>query len=203
MIGIIDYKIGNLANVANAVAKLGGEAKITDDINILNDCSAIILPGVGAFEDAIKALNNNGMTEFLNGWVKSGKYLLGICLGMQLFFKKSYENGVWDGLGYIKGDIVMFDTKLKVPHMGWNSVKINKPDRIAQGINDGDYVYFVHSYYAKTPDFKDVVLYCDYEIPFPAVVRKDNIIGMQFHPEKSSAAGRTLLKNFLEMTKRC
>lgn len=201
MIGIIDYKIGNLANVKNAVKKLGYDAVITDDIDVLGKCSALILPGVGAFEDGIKALREYKMVGFLNDWVSHGGYLLGICLGMQLLFDKSYENGVWDGLGYIKGDIVLFETKLKVPHMGWNSLAINNNDDIAKGINNGDYVYFVHSYYAKTPNFNDVVLYSEYEVPFPAVVRKGNVIGMQFHPEKSSSVGRILLKNYLEMSK--
>lgn len=201
MIGIIDYKIGNLANVKNAVQKLGYEAVISDDINVLGSCASLILPGVGAFEDGIQALHEYKMVDFLNDWVNSGKYLLGICLGMQLLFDKSYENGIWDGLGYIKGDIVLFETKLKVPHMGWNNLVLNKKDDIAKGINPGDYVYFVHSYYAKTSDFNDVVLYSEYEVPFPAVVRKGNVIGMQFHPEKSSAVGRILLKNYLEMSK--
>ncbi|NMC56994.1 MAG: imidazole glycerol phosphate synthase subunit HisH [Eubacteriaceae bacterium] len=201
MIGIIDYKIGNLANVKNAIQKLGYEAVISDDINVLGKCASLILPGVGAFEDGIKALHEYKMVDFLNDWVDKGKYLLGICLGMQLLFDKSYENGVWDGLSYIKGDIVLFETKLKVPHMGWNSLMLNKNDEIANGIHDGDYVYFVHSYYAKTSDFNDVVLYSEYEVPFPAVVRKGNVIGMQFHPEKSSDVGRILLKNYLEMSK--
>lgn len=201
MIGIIDYKIGNLANVKNAVQKLGYEAVISDDIDVLGKCASLILPGVGAFEDGIKALHEYKMVDFLNDWVSNGKYLLGICLGMQLLFDKSYENGVWDGLGYIKGDIVVFETKLKVPHMGWNNLVLNKNDDIAKGIKPGDYVYFVHSYYAKTPDFNDVVLYSEYEVPFPAVVRKGNVIGMQFHPEKSSDVGKILLKNYLEMSK--
>ncbi|MEL7569250.1 MAG: imidazole glycerol phosphate synthase subunit HisH [Eubacteriaceae bacterium] len=201
MIGIIDYKIGNLANVKNAVQKLGYEAVISDDIDVLNKCASLILPGVGAFEDGIKALHEYKMVDFLNNWVNSGKYLLGICLGMQLLFDKSFENGVWEGLGYIKGDIVVFETKLKVPHMGWNNLVLNKNDDIAKGINPGDYVYFVHSYYAKTANFNDVILYSEYEVPFPAVVRKGNVIGMQFHPEKSSDVGRILLKNYLEMSK--
>jgi glutamine amidotransferase len=201
MIGIIDYKLGNLANVHNAIKKLGYESLISNDIHMLSKCSGLILPGVGAFEDGITALYEYKLVDFLNDWVNSNHYLLGICLGMQLLFEKSYENGIWDGLSYIKGDIVRFETKLKVPHMGWNDVIIHQNDDIVTDIQNGDYVYFVHSYYAKTPNFDDVVLYSNYEINFPAVVRKGNIIGMQFHPEKSSKTGKILLKNYLEMTK--
>jgi glutamine amidotransferase len=201
MIGIIDYKLGNLANVYNAIKKLGYDAIISNDIDILNNCSGLILPGVGAFEDGIKALHEYKLIEFLDDWVSRNNYLLGICLGMQLLFEKSYENGIWEGLKYIRGDIVRFETKLKVPHMGWNSIALHNNDTIANGIKDGDYVYFVHSYYAKTPNFDDVILYSNYEVDFPAVVRKGNVIGMQFHPEKSSKTGKILLKNYLEMAK--
>lgn len=201
MIGIIDYKLGNLANVYNAIKKLGYDAIISNDIDTLNNCSGLILPGVGAFEDGIKALHEYKLIDFLDDWVSRNNYLLGICLGMQLLFEKSYENGIWEGLKYIQGDIVRFETKLKVPHMGWNSITLHNNDTIANGIKDGDYVYFVHSYYAKTPNFDDVILYSNYEVDFPAVVRKGNVIGMQFHPEKSSKTGKILLKNYLEMAK--
>ena len=200
MIGIIDYDIGNLANVHNAIAALGYQSIISPDKDVLKNCDALILPGVGAFEDGIAALKNRELIAFLGDWVKKDNFLLGICLGMQLLFDKSYENGVWSGLGYLPGDIMRFETELKVPHMGWNSLIKNRDDRIIDDIQEGEYVYFVHSYYAVEKNATDVVFYTEYGIRFPAVVRRGNVIGMQFHPEKSAATGKKLLKNYLEMT---
>lgn len=201
MIGIIDYKIGNLANVCHAVGKAGYDAVISDELPVLRRCSGLILPGVGAFEDGIAALKQCGMVDFLNDWVQKGNYLLGICLGMQLMYEKSYENGVWDGLGYLRGDIVRFEGKMKIPHMGWNSLHHHRADALTEGVEEGDYVYFVHSYYAKVPDFDQVLMYANYGVRFPAVVREGNVIGMQFHPEKSASTGKILLENYLRHLK--
>ncbi len=141
------------------------------------------------------------MIDFLNDWVQAGNYLLGICLGMQLMYEKSYENGTWRGLGYLRGDIVRFEGDMKIPHMGWNTLHHHKTDALTRGIDEGDYVYFVHSYYAKVPDFDQVLMYSDYAVNFPAIVRSENVIGMQFHPEKSAKVGKILLENCLRMLK--
>lgn len=199
MIGIIDYGAGNLRNVYNALNRLGYESVITNDTEVLKNCEKLIIPGVGAFEDGMKGLRENNLISFLNDWVKEGKYLLGICLGMQLLFDKSYEMGEHDGLGFIKGDVVPFDIpkSYKVPHMGWNELVINRADNIVKDINNGEYVYFVHSYHADKMNDEDLIAYSKYHYNVPAVVRHGNVIGMQFHPEKSDKTGTKLLLNYL------
>ena len=199
MIGIIDYGAGNLRNVYNALNRLGYESIITNDTEVLKNCEKLIIPGVGAFEDGMKGLIENNLISFLNDWVKDGKYLLGICLGMQLLFDKSYEMGEHEGLGFIKGDVVPFDIpkSYKVPHMGWNELIINRADNIVKGITNGEYVYFVHSYHADNMNDEDLIAYSDYHYNVPAVVRHGNVIGMQFHPEKSDKTGTKLLLNYL------
>ncbi len=203
MIAIIDYGLGNLNSVYKALERLGCEAKITSDFEEINNSRAIILPGVGAFHDAMDNLNQTGLIDCIKQNVESGKPLLGICLGMQLLYEKSYEDGEWEGLGFLKGEIVKFEEDLKVPHMGWNQLKINKDhkdDEILKYVEEGDYVYFVHSYYAKS-DFNEVLAYADYGVKVPGIVSKDNVYGMQFHPEKSGETGLNLLKAFGEMIK--
>ena len=199
MIGIIDYGAGNLRNVYNTLNRLGYESVITNDTEVLKNCEKLIIPGVGAFEDGMKGLRENNLISFLNDWVKDGKYLLGICLGMQLLFDKSYEMGEHDGLGFIKGDVVPFDIpkSYKVPHMGWNELIINQTDNIVKDVNNGEYVYFVHSYHADKMDDEDLIAYSEYHYNVPAVVRHGNVIGMQFHPEKSDKTGTKLLLNYL------
>lgn len=199
MIGIIDYGAGNLRNVYNALNRLGFESVITNDINVLRTCEKLIIPGVGAFEDGMKGLRENDLVPFLKDWVKDGKYLLGICLGMQLLFDKSYEMGEHEGLGFIKGDVVPFDIpkSYKVPHMGWNELVINRADNIVKDITNGEYVYFVHSYHADNMNEEDLIAYSEYHYNVPAVVRHGNVIGMQFHPEKSDKTGTKLLLNYL------
>ncbi|MCR2032053.1 imidazole glycerol phosphate synthase subunit HisH [Anaerofustis stercorihominis] len=199
MIGIIDYGAGNLRNVYNALNRLGFESVITNDINVLRTCEKLIIPGVGAFEDGMKGLRENDLVPFLKDWVKDGKYLLGICLGMQLLFDKSYEMGEHEGLGFIKGDVVPFDIpkSYKVPHMGWNELAINRADNIVKDITNGEYVYFVHSYHADNMNDEDLIAYSEYHYNVPAVVRHGNVIGMQFHPEKSDKTGTKLLLNYL------
>ncbi|MFZ7119418.1 MAG: imidazole glycerol phosphate synthase subunit HisH [Eubacteriaceae bacterium] len=201
MIAIIDYGVGNLKNVYTALKKLDLDAFITSDINKINNSHAIILPGVGAFKDAMDNLIDYNLVDCIKDNVKTGKPLLGICLGMQLLFDTSYEDGIWNGLGLIEGEIVRFSNNLKVPHMGWNSLHKNKDHKLIKDINEGEYVYFVHSYYLKARNFNNVLLYTDYDVKVPAVVAKDNVFGMQFHPEKSSDTGIKLLQNFKEMIK--
>ena len=201
MIAIIDYGAGNLMSVSKALEKLGFDSIITASKEEINKCDAMVLPGVGAFSDAIDNIRKDGLDICIKENVEKGKYLIGICLGMQLLFDKSYEDGEFEGLGLIKGEIVKFDDTNKVPHMGWNKLIRNREDDIAKGITDDEYVYFVHSYYAKPENQDDVVLYTEYGVDVPGVVRKGNVIGMQFHPEKSGTTGLKLLKNFGELIK--
>jgi len=201
MIAIIDYGAGNLMSVSKALEKLGFDSIITASKEEINKCDAMVLPGVGAFSDAIDNIRKDGLDICIKENVEKGKYLIGICLGMQLLFDKSYEDGEFEGLGLIKGEIVKFDDTNKVPHMGWNKLIRNREDDIAKDITDDEYVYFVHSYYAKPENQDDVVLYTEYGVDVPGVVRKGNVIGMQFHPEKSGTTGLKLLKNFGELIK--
>ena len=201
MIAILDYGVGNLKNVYTALKNIDLDGIITSDISKVNDSQGIILPGVGAFKDAMDHLVDSGLTQCIYANVKKGKPLLGICLGMQMLFDTSYEDGKWEGLHLMSGDVVRFSDKLKVPHMGWNDLHRNKDHALINIINDGEFVYFVHSYYAEVNDPQDVLLYTEYGVRVPAVVGKDNVLGMQFHPEKSSSTGIKLLKNFKELIK--
>ena len=206
MIGVIDYDAGNVKSVMKAVEKLGGESLLSSDRQELDRCSALILPGVGSFGKAIENLKARGLDSYIKERIAGGTMLLGICLGMQMLFDESQEDGIWQGLGLIPGKVVRFgsiensgfDTTLKIPHMGWNRLEKNTDDVIAAGLDQGEYAYFVHSYYAVPEDWKDVVYYSDYSVKVPGVVRRKNVIGMQFHPEKSSETGMKLLTNFLK-----
>ncbi|QEK11913.1 imidazole glycerol phosphate synthase subunit HisH [Crassaminicella thermophila] len=200
MIAIIDYGVGNLKSVYKALIKLGFKAQITAKEEDINKSNGIILPGVGAFRDAINHLIDSGLIDCLKKNIYSGKPILGICLGMQLLYDKSYEDGEWDGLGLLKGDVVRFGDGLKVPHMGWNQLVKGVDDPIGKDV-EGEYVYFVHSYYVKPQKNEEVVFWTDYGVKVPAVVRKGNILGMQFHPEKSGETGMKLLRNFGELIK--
>lgn len=195
---IIDYGMGNLASVERAFEKLGVDLKISSKTEDLRNAKSLILPGVGAFRDAIKLLDESGLSAVIKEEVAKGKYLIGICLGMQLLYEKGYEYGEYDGLGLIKGDIEYLDVNLKVPHMGWNNLKFNKQDPILKYIKEDEYVYFVHSYYAVS-DNQELVAYSDYEKMVPAIVRKNNVYGIQFHPEKSGETGQNILKAYKEI----
>lgn len=199
MIAIIDYGVGNLKSVYKSLVSLGFEALITSDINEINNSRAMILPGVGAFKDAMENLKKSGLIDCIKENITIGKPTLGICLGMQLLYEKSYEDGEHNGLGILKGEIVRFEEGLKIPHMGWNSLIKGIEDKMSEGINEGEYVYFVHSYYLKPENNNEVLFWSNYGVNVPAVVRQDNIIGMQFHPEKSADVGMRLLKNFGEL----
>ncbi|WP_026895418.1 imidazole glycerol phosphate synthase subunit HisH [Clostridiisalibacter paucivorans] len=198
MIAIIDYGVGNVRSVEKALNALGFEAQITDNIKDIDNASGLILPGVGAFRDAISKLNNSQLTDCIKKNVYNKKPLLGICLGMQLLYDKSYEDGEYEGLGIISGDIVKFNQDVKIPHMGWNKLYFNDEDPILKYIKEESYVYFVHSYYAK-PYGKEIIAYTDYGVKVPAIVKNNNVYGMQFHPEKSGEIGLNLLKAFGEM----
>lgn len=200
MIAIIDYGVGNLRSVQNALEKVNFESIITDDIDSIEKSKAIILPGVGAFKDAMDNLQKNGLIDVIHKNAKNNKPILGICLGMQVLYEKGWEDGLWNGLGLLEGEIVEFDNNLKVPHMGWNELNIVKNNNICKFINNNDHVYFVHSYYAKSSG-GEVIANSDYGTKVPAIVNKGNIFGMQFHPEKSGKTGLNLLKGFGEMIK--
>jgi glutamine amidotransferase len=195
-IAIIDYGMGNLRSVYKAFLSLGLDTVVTSDKKIIEDASHVVLPGVGAFRDAICELKRLELTESIYQSVKKGKPFLGICLGMQLLFDKSYENGEYEGLGIVQGEVVRFRTKdLKVPHMGWNTLEITKPEPLFSSVPNGSYVYFVHSYHLKTK--ADVVSsYTTYGEKIGVSVQKDNVFGIQFHPEKSHDIGLLMLKNF-------
>ncbi|MGC8765392.1 MAG: imidazole glycerol phosphate synthase subunit HisH [Brevinematia bacterium] len=197
MLVIIDYGMGNLASVGNAFSTLGIEVKISSSKDDVKNARWLVLPGVGAFEDAMKNLKRLGLDNVIHDYVSSGKPFLGICLGMQLLFDRSYENGEFEGLGILKGRVVRFEVKLPVPHMGWNSVKVLKKGWPFENIEEDSFFYFDHSYYVIPEEDNILGLSCNYGVDFPAAIWKDNIIGFQFHPEKSYKKGLRLLKNFI------
>ncbi|WP_435309028.1 imidazole glycerol phosphate synthase subunit HisH [Sebaldella termitidis] len=203
MIAVIDYGVGNLFSLKSSLDYTGLGNIFTNSESEIRKADALILPGVGAFRDAIDILNKTGLGTIVKEEAENGKKILGICLGMQLLFDKSYEYGEYKGLGLINGDIVSMkdnlkNKKLKVPHMGWNSLEFLKEDKILKYINVGEYVYYVHSYYAE--NCNDSVIACsDYDIKIPGIVKNNNIYGIQFHPEKSGKTGLNILKAFGEM----
>lgn len=201
MIAIIDYGMGNLHSVSKAVERLGYEAVVTGDAEQILAAEGAILPGVGAFGDAMEQLRESGLDEVVGRYAESGKPLLGICLGMQLLFASSEEHGSHEGLGLLPGSVVRFRGDYKVPHMGWNKLSFKQSESpIFQGIEEG-HVYFVHSYHAKPERESDLLAVTDYHQPVTAIVGHGNVYGMQFHPEKSGDIGMQLLKNFLSMCK--
>ena len=196
MIAIIDYGVGNLFSLQSSFAAIGEEAVVTSDEKVISSADRLILPGVGAFEDAAKKLRVSGMADVIKREVAAGKPMMGICLGMQLLFEKSYEYGEHEGLGLLKGQVVGMNgrlpAELKIPHMGWNALKLTKPAKLLQ---DGSYVYFVHSFYAENCA-DSIAAVTDYGIPITAAVEQGNIFGCQFHPEKSGNVGLEILKKF-------
>ena len=200
MIAIIDYQMGNLRSVQKAFEKVGHAAEITCDTCHIDQADKIVLPGVGAFRDAIAELKRRDLVEPIKAAIESGKPFLGICLGLQLLFDVSYEDGEYEGLGVFAGEVRRFELPAgyKVPHMGWNQVSIRKPSPILNGIDDGSSFYFVHSYFVVPEDESLIVLEADYSTPFCSAVSRGNLFACQFHPEKSQAVGLRLLKNFAE-----
>jgi len=209
MIAVIDYGVGNLFSLLSSLNYVGLNTKLTNDIEEIKNAKGIILPGVGAFRDAIGNLEKYGLKETLINEAKNGKPFLGICLGMQMLFEKSYEYGEYEGLGLINGTVeeikkyIPENSDLKIPHMGWNSLIINerfKDDKILKDVDNNEYVYYVHSYFAKT-DIKNIVAYSEYGTKILGIVKNKNVYGMQFHPEKSGDTGLKLLKNWGELIK--
>lgn len=190
---IIDYDAGNLANVVRAATRAGLDVVVTRNPAEIRDASALVLPGVGAMKDAMDHLNGYGLTGIIQEEVKKGKKLAGICLGMQALYDVSEENGHISALGLLPGRIVRFpEGKLKVPHMGWNELVIQRPHEVLEGLAPHSYVYFVHSYYKTPGHTEDVIASADYGVTVPAVVGKDNVLGFQFHPEKSGPVGMAI-----------
>ncbi|RDU57479.1 imidazole glycerol phosphate synthase subunit HisH [Helicobacter sp. MIT 99-5507] len=200
-VAILNYNIGNLANVKNALQTFDNVfVDIVCDVDLIASYDKVILPGVGAFENAMKHLRDNNMDEAIYSFIKSGKHILGICLGMQLLFDKSYEFGEHLGLGLISGEVVKFrDSTLKIPHIGWNMIDIKQDRGLLKGIKNNEYFYFVHSYYVEAKYKENILAMCNYGKNFSAIVQKDNIFGIQFHPEKSSNAGLKILNNFINL----
>ena len=200
MIGIIDYGVGNLFSLCSSCKAIGQEAFVSGDAAELAKADRLILPGVGAFEDAARKLRDTGMADFVRAQAAAGKPLLGICLGMQLLFERSYEYGCHEGLGLLKGQVVPMEGKLpaelKIPHMGWNALEV-KGGKLLSGMN-GQYVYFVHSFFAENCD-DSLSAVTQYGIPITAAVEKGNVYGCQFHPEKSGNVGLSILRKFAEV----
>ncbi len=198
-IAIVDYGAGNLMSVQNSLDFLGYDNKVASEPETIKEASGVILPGVGAFPDAMQALEQSGL---LDAVIKSAneKPLLGICLGMQMLFEESDEVRNCRGLGLLSGKIRRIKTTLKLPQIGWNSLRILCPNKMTDGIKNGDYVYFVHSYMAEPEEENDLACVTDYGAEVPAMVAKGNIFGCQFHPEKSGGIGLKMLKNFAGLT---
>jgi glutamine amidotransferase len=200
MIGIVDYGMGNLRSVQNALDAVEAPARLISEPEEVAECDRIVLPGVGAFAEAIQRLREEGVCEALEEHVRAGKPLLGICLGMQLICARSLEDGEHEGFGWIQADVVPFDPNagVKVPHMGWNSLTFPEPVHpIMDGVAPGADVYFVHSYHAVCREPADAIAIGEHGGPFTAALARDNVIGLQFHPEKSQRPGLTMLANFL------
>jgi len=200
-IAIVDYGMGNLRSVQNAVEHVGGSCVVVDDPASLVGFGKVILPGVGAFAQAVACLHETGMTAALNERREAGAQILGICLGMQLMCRQSEEDGLHQGLNWFPASVVHFDAEagLAVPHMGWNSVTFQKDDPLLAGLDSGGDAYFLHSYYVHCDEPSDALATAEYGVRFDAMLQRGNLRGIQFHPEKSQEFGLALIKNYLEL----
>ena len=204
MVVIIDYGMGNLKNVYNALKYLNIPSKISNEISEIKASDKLILPGVGAFNKAMYNLNDMGLTDVIKDKVNKGTPLLGICLGIQMIFEKGYENGECDGLGFIDGQVKILEPKekVKIPHIGWNRLEYNNQNDLIKGLEEDSFVYYVHSYAATNVKDENLIGFSNYGgIKVPSIVCNDNIYGTQFHPEKSGEVGLRILKNFGEVIK--
>ena len=204
MIVIIDYGMGNLKSVYNGLKVLGIECKISSSVEDIRAAKALILPGVGAFKDAMDNLCKNSLDKVIKEECEKGKFLLGICLGMQMLFERGYESEEREGLALLKGNIIKIEPKeeVKIPHMGWNSLDFKQRDEIIKGLTVDSFVYYVHSFYVKEYNPENLIASSKYGgLVIPGLVRRGNIMGTQFHPEKSGDIGLKILKNFGEMVK--
>jgi imidazole glycerol-phosphate synthase subunit HisH len=201
MIKIVDYGMGNLRSVQKAFEKIGADAQVVSSPADLKGTEKLVLPGVGAFRDAIAELKRTGLDRPVREHIAADKPFLGICLGLQLLFDVSYEDGQWEGLGVLPGKVVRFADQpdLKIPHMGWNSLEFAKPARIFEGVPEGSSVYFVHSYYVVPDDESGVAARTEHGTRFVSAVAKNNLFATQFHPEKSQSVGLRVLTNFASL----
>lgn len=205
LITIVDYGMGNLRSVQKAFEHIGAAAAVSSDPEAIEAAPAVVLPGVGAFGDAMANLRRAGLVEPIRRAIGDGRPLLGICLGQQLLFEESEEMGRHQGLGVFRGRVLRFSEgaaderkpiRLKVPHIGWNQIHLRRPSPLLAGVMDGDFVYFVHSYYVAPADPQVILATTDYGVDFASVVGRDNVFGIQFHPEKSQDVGLRILRNF-------
>ena len=199
-VAIFDYGAGNIFSLKNSLEKNDAQVDVITSFDSVNSYSGLLLPGVGNFDPAIKSIRDYSKTEFTD-FVGNKLPVLGICLGMEMFFEKS-EEGKEKGLGVIDGEVILLPNDLKIPHMGWNDIQVKRPSKILEGISDGSWVYFVHSYRVKPKNSETVVADSDYGIKVPAVVEYKNFFGTQFHPEKSGEVGSIMIKNFLRECKK-
>ena len=197
-IGVIDYGMGNLRSVLNAFAEIDAETELLTTPDSVGDCDKVVIPGVGAFSEAVGNLRRSGMAAALQAHVDAGKPLLGICLGMQLICRRSSEGGSHDGLGWIDADVHHFPPAddIKIPHMGWNAIEIHHDNPLVRNVHNGADVYFVHSYFVDCADKTNQICTTEHGIHFASIIAHDNVFGMQFHPEKSQHVGMQLLRNF-------
>lgn len=202
MIAIVDYGVGNLFSLVSSFKAIGAQAVVTDDEAVIAQAEKIILPGVGAYGDARRKLAQTGMDKIILREAEKGKPIMGICLGMQLLFERGFEYGTHEGLGLLRGEVVTMEGVVpkdyKIPHIGWNKLIFKKNDRLFKYIKDGDYVYFVHSYFVKNCE-DSLLATTEYGPELTAAVAKDNIFGCQFHPEKSGAVGLNILRGFADL----
>lgn len=200
---IVDYGVGNFRNVQKAFEAIGAAAEISDSVEVVGQAEAVVLPGVGAFGDAMHHLRERKLDQPVLAAAKAGKPFLGICVGLQLLFDESEEMGQHDGLGLIPGKVVRFPDKpgLSVPHMGWNQIEPARKHPLLKQVDPGDFAYFAHSYYAVPTNPAHIIACTDYGQPFPTVVGRENICAIQFHPEKSQQVGLQILKNFVNFAK--
>lgn len=201
MIAVIDYDAGNIASVLKALEFVGGKPVLTRDADVIMNAEKVILPGVGSFGEAMNKLNKYGLVKVIKDYVATGKPFMGICLGLQLLFEQSEESPSVKGLSVLPGVCrkIPEGEGLKVPQIGWNSISFPKESRLFKGLKDGEFVYFVHSYYLEAKNYEDVAAVCEYGVTVHAAVEHENVYACQFHPEKSSDAGLKILKNFVEL----
>ena len=201
MIAVIDYGVGNLFSLCSSLEHIGAQAVVTSDPKIIEKADKLILPGVGAFADAAQKLRDSGLDLVIKQQAKTGKEIMGICLGMQMLFEKSYEFGEHQGLGLLKGSVISMEgtipSGLKIPHIGWNALHFSKDSKLLRYIKEGDCVYFVHSFYATDCD-ESVIATAEYGKELTAAVQQGNVMGCQFHPEKSGQVGLDILRAFCE-----
>jgi glutamine amidotransferase len=202
MISVVDYGVGNLHSVAKALEKVGAETRVTSDWQDVEKSDGIVLPGVGAFKDSMDAMHRSDLAKAIKAYIASGKPFLGVCVGLQMLFSESEEFGVSKGLDVFKGRVVKFPTGQKVPHMGWNQIQIKKDGNpLLKGLKEGDYLYFVHSYYVVPEDKAVIAAQSSYGVDFTCMVWEKNVFGTQFHPEKSQTVGLKIYENFKDLVK--